>query len=75
MLTSSTIGAWGIWKDYAFVWAVLLGVVQIIDAAKDYIPQIKHRRDANACVMALENLFIDARFEWHSVPMGKFSAD
>jgi hypothetical protein len=28
------------------VWAVLLGVAQLLDAAKDYIPQTKHRRSA-----------------------------
>jgi hypothetical protein len=46
VVTSSTIGAWAIWKDYAFVWAVLFGVAQLLDAAKDYIPQTKHRRSA-----------------------------
>lgn len=36
VVTSGTIGAWAIWKDYAFVWGVLLGVAQVLDAAKDY---------------------------------------
>jgi hypothetical protein len=71
---SGTIGAWGLWKDYAFVWAVLLGIAQILDAAKDYIPQTKHRRNASEFVSALENVIIDARFEWHSIFRGQYAA-
>jgi hypothetical protein len=39
IVMSGTIGAWAIWKDYAFVWGVLLGIAQVVDAAKEYIPQ------------------------------------
>ena len=73
--TSGTIGAWGLWKDYAFVWAVVLGATQLIDAAKDYIPQTKNRRNASEFVSALESVIIDARFEWHSVFEGKYTPD
>ncbi len=37
IVTSGTIGAWAIWKDYAFVWGILLGAAQILDAAKEFI--------------------------------------
>jgi hypothetical protein len=75
IVTSSTIGAWAIWKDYAFVWGVLLGAAQVLDAAKDYIPQTKHRRNASEFVAALENIFIDARFEWHGIFSGRYPPD
>jgi hypothetical protein len=71
IVTSSTIGAWALWKDYAFVWAVLLGIAQILDAAKDYIPQTKHRRNASEFVSTIENVIIDARFHWHSIFSGQ----
>jgi hypothetical protein len=74
IVTSSTIGAWVIWKEYAFVWAVLLGVAQLLDALKEYIPQTKHRRNASEFVSTLENIIIDARFEWHSIFSGQYSA-
>ncbi|HTB45852.1 MAG TPA: hypothetical protein VK741_19685 [Acetobacteraceae bacterium] len=75
VVTSSTIGAWAIWKDYAFVWGVLLGAAQILDAAKEYIPQTKHRRSASEFVAAIENVFIDARFEWYGIFSGKCPPD
>ena len=30
VVTSGTIGAWAIWKDYAFVWGLLIGAAQIL---------------------------------------------
>jgi hypothetical protein len=67
IVTSSTIGAWGVWKDYAYAWAILLGLAQVLDAAKDFIPQTKNRRNASEFVSALDTIIIDARFEWHSI--------
>jgi hypothetical protein len=74
VVTSGTIGAWAIWKDYAFVWGVLLGLAQVLDAAKDNVPQTKHRRNASEFVSELESVIIDARFEWHSIFSGQYPA-
>ena len=72
VVTSGTIGAWVIWKDYAFVWGVLLGAAQILDAAKEYIPQAAHRRHASEFLGVIENTVIDARFEWFEVVGGRY---
>jgi hypothetical protein len=75
VVSSSTIGAWAIWKDYAIVWGGLIALVQVIDALKDYIPQAKHTKAASDFVAALEEIINDARLEWHGVFNGKFDAD
>lgn len=72
--TSGTIGAWAIWKEYAFVWGIVLAAAQVLDAIKEYIPQTKGRRVASEFVQAMESLIIDARFEWFSVFNGEFTA-
>ena len=74
VVTSGTIGAWAVWKDHAFLWGVLLGIAQVLDAAKDYIPQTKYRRNASEFVSTIEGIIIDARFEWHSIFDGQYSA-
>jgi len=74
-VTSSTIGAWAIWKEYALFWGILIGASQLIDAGKEYLPQTKSRRNASEFVSVLENIIIDARFEWHSIFTGKCDAD
>jgi len=75
IVTSGTIGAWAIWKDYAFIWGILLGATQILDASKDYIPQTKNRRSASEFVATIENIIIEARFEWFEIFHGKYPAD
>lgn len=75
VVTSGTIGAWVIWKDYALVWGVLLGATQILDTAKDYLPQTKNRRNANEFVGVIESVIIDARFEWFSIFAGEYQAN
>jgi hypothetical protein len=74
VVTSSTIGAWALWKEHVFVWGVLIGVAQILDAAKDFIPQTKHRRSASDFVGVIESVIIDARFEWFSIFEGEYHA-
>ena len=74
LVTSGTISAWAIWKDYAFMWGILLAAAQVLDAAKDYIPQAKHRRSATEFVSMVENIIIDARFEWFSIFSGQYQA-
>lgn len=74
VVTSGTIGAWVIWKDYAFVWGVLLGCAQILDAGKDFLPHTKNRRGASELLGVVENLFIDARFDWFAIFSGECSA-
>jgi hypothetical protein len=74
-VTSSTIAAWVIWKEYAIVWGVLIGISQVVDAGKEYLPQIKSRRQASEFVSSIENIIIDARFEWYEIFVGKCDPD
>jgi hypothetical protein len=41
--STSSIGAWLIWKRYALLWAGLLAAAQLIDALKNVFPFIKGR--------------------------------
>lgn len=75
IVSSSTIGAWIIWKEYAIVWAVFLAAAQVLDAVKEYIPQTKNRRSASEFVQTMEAIIIDARFEWFSVYNGEYTAN
>jgi hypothetical protein len=74
VVTSGTIGAWAVWKDYAFIWGILLGATQILDAAKEYLPQTRNRQSASEFVSALDSLIIDARFEWFAISAGQYQA-
>jgi hypothetical protein len=74
LVTSGTIGAWIIWKDHAMIWGALVGITQMLDAAKDYLPQAKNRRSASEFLATMDNIIIDARFEWFAVFNGEYEA-
>jgi len=74
-VSSGTIGAWVVWRDYALVWGVLLAAMQILDAIKEFLPETKNRRSASDFVSAVENMIIDARFEWYEISAGKYDAN
>ena len=70
LATSGTIAGWAIWKDYAFVWGIILALSQLLDALKDFIPQAKHLQNASELLAVVEAMFIDARFEWNAIYNG-----
>lgn len=39
--SSSSIAAWVIWKDYAFIRGAIIAVSQVIDSLKDVFPVTK----------------------------------
>lgn len=70
---STSIGAWTIWKDYAFVWGAIIAASQVLDAVKDVFPVTKRFKAASEHVVALDSLFIDAQLEWESVFSGAYT--
>ena len=75
IVTSGTIGAWAVWKEHAFLWGTLLAAAQVLDAAKEFMPQTKNIRNASDFVAALESILIDARYEWYEMFNGRYDAD
>ena len=71
--STSSIAAWAIWKDYAFVWGAIIAVSQVLDALKDVFPVTKRYKAASEHAVALDSLFIDAQLEWESIFSGTYS--
>ncbi len=71
--SSGSIAAWVIWKEYAFVWGVIIAASQVTDALKDVFPFSKTHRAASEHTISLETLFIDAQLEWEGVFSGRYT--
>lgn len=71
--SSSSIAAWVIWRDYAFVWGTIIAVSQVLDALKDVFPITRRYKAANEHAVALDSLFIDAQLEWESIFSGTYT--
>ena len=39
--SSSSIAAWVVWKEYAFIWGALIAMSQVLDALKGVFPVTK----------------------------------
>jgi hypothetical protein len=73
--SSSSIAAWVVWKEYAFVWGLIIAISQVLDALKDVFPFSKRFKAASEHSVALDSLFIDAQLEWESIFSGRYSND
>jgi len=71
--SSASIGAWVVWRDYAFVWAGLIAASQVADALRDVFPFRKRRQALSGWSNALNRLFVDAQRDWDGISAGSLS--
>jgi hypothetical protein len=70
--SSVSIGAWAIWRQYAFVWGLIIACSQVLDALRDVFPVAKRHKSASELSGILDSLFIDAQLEWENIFAGKY---
>jgi len=73
--SSASIGAWAIWRQYAFAWGLIIALSQVLDALRDVFPFTKQHKAAAELAIVLESLFIDAQLEWESIRAGRYDED
>jgi hypothetical protein len=71
--SSGSIAAWAIWREYAFMWGIIIAVSQVADALKDVFPFTKTHKAASEHSIALSSIFIDAQLEWESIFSGRYT--
>jgi hypothetical protein len=42
--SSSSIGAWALWKDYAYIWAFIIAASQVVTTLKPFLPYRASKR-------------------------------
>ena len=55
--SSSSIAAWAIWKQYDFVWALLIALSQVITVLKPLMPYEQRLEIVKPYSMSLQSLF------------------
>ena len=56
--SSASIGAWVVWKDYAFLWGTLIASAQVLNAVRQYLPYKDRLRCYAALRSELEELLL-----------------
>ncbi len=62
------------YRDRQARWIDSTGLARALDAGKDYLPQARNRRSASEFLVTVDNLIIDARFEWFAIFSGDHEA-
>ncbi len=73
--SSVGIAGWVVWRQYAFIWAVIIAASQVADALKEVFPFTKRHKAASELTSTYDNLFIDAQLEWENIISGRFTDD
>jgi len=69
--SSSSIAGWLIWKDFGFLWAFILGISQVLEAIKNYLPYEKRIKPLKKLISNQESLLIKIENLWYKVSNGK----
>jgi hypothetical protein len=73
--SSGSIAAWVVWREYAFIWALIIAASQVADALKNVFPFSRQYHAAGEYMLALDRLLIDAEMEWAKVFKGDYPED
>ncbi len=71
--SSGGIAAWAIWREYAFLWGVIIAASQLADALKEIFPFAKTHKAASDLAISLNSMFIDAQLEWENIFSGRYT--
>jgi hypothetical protein len=64
LTSSGSIGGWLIWKDQPLVWASILGVAQLINIVKPFLPYLKDKEQLAETYIFYETLHLDYERLW-----------
>lgn len=71
--SSTSIGGWVIWKDYATVWAGIIATSQILTAIRPHLPYRARLKSLAVLCVDLEALSLVAETDWFKVSRGAIS--
>jgi hypothetical protein len=58
VMANGSIASWVVWKEYSFIWGLLIALSQLINAIKVYLPYQKRLKNLESITKELETLFL-----------------
>lgn len=72
--SSASIGAWVVWKQYAFVWGTFIAASQVLAAIRPYLPYKERLRCYAGLRSELEELLLTVEARWLDIASGECTA-
>jgi hypothetical protein len=73
--SSSSIACWTIWKDFSYVWAVIIAVSQVINTIKEFFPYNKMLKLLPPFLADVKSFYIKTEKDWYNVAGGEMTED
>ena len=71
--SSASIGGWVVWKDFAFMWSVLIAGSQVVNAVRQFLPYKERLRTCSGLLNDLEELLVHVESRWLDIAAGELS--
>jgi hypothetical protein len=73
--SGGSIGAWVIWKEFAFLWGFLIAASQVLNAIRQFLPYKDRLRSVSGLLNDMEELFLHMEIKWLDIAAGKLTSD
>ena len=71
--SSTSIAGWVVWRDYSFVWALIIALSQAITAIRNYLPYSNRIKNLKQASRDMNEVLIHAETQWIFVSNGSLT--
>jgi len=71
--SSSSIAAWALWKEFTWIWPLLIAAAQVVSAVKPFLPYDKRRKAVVLLSSEFQSICLQIESKWFSVAEGLLS--
>lgn len=75
LTSSGSIAAWALWKEFTYVWPVLIATSQVITAVKPFLPYRERQKLLSGLCNQLQMVCLAMEEDWYFVAEGKLSEE
>jgi hypothetical protein len=70
VMSSSSIAAWAIWREFTWVWPALIAGSQVVSAVKPFLPYNRQHKVVVILADAIQSICLKIENSWFSVAEG-----
>jgi len=71
--SNGSIATWAVWGKWPMVWATVIGLSQLLNAIRPYLPYQRRIKTLTVLTRELEELALYAEHKWYAVSEGKLT--
>lgn len=73
LTSSGSIAAWVVWKDYAFLWGLIIAASQVVNVIRGHLPYKERLKALSGLLGDLEELGLYVEMKWLEIAEGNLT--